>query len=374
MAGIYIHIPFCKQACHYCDFHFSTNQAQKQAVITALHTEMQLQAGYLQAEPAQTLYLGGGTPSLLSGTEIQELIDRARGLFNLNPDAEITLEANPDDLTPEKAAAYTAAGVNRLSIGIQSFSEEHLRFMNRAHNALQSVECVSLARQAGIHNLSIDLIYGLPGSSHAEWQATLQKAVALQVPHISAYCLTVEPKTVFGNLHKKGQLPVPDPDYAAEQFEMLVQTLAEAGIEQYEISNFARPGFESRHNSAYWEQKNYLGIGPSAHSYNGTSRQFNISSNAAYVRSISEGTLPATLEPLSRADCINDYLLTTLRTRQGCNLDFLLEKYGHNLPLENSAYLNRLFAADLAEINGGRLILSPKGRLLADGITAELMV
>ncbi|HLL94961.1 MAG TPA: radical SAM family heme chaperone HemW, partial [Spirosoma sp.] len=321
---LYIHIPFCRQACHYCDFHFSTNLNHKSTLVDALCVEMGLQKNYLPTNVLETIYFGGGTPSLLTELELRQIFRQIQAQFTVSSSAEITLEANPDDLTPETLAMLRRY-VNRLSIGIQTFDEATLRWMNRAHTATEAETCVRLAREAGFDNLSVDLIYGIPKRTESLWTADLQKVLRLNVPHISAYALTIEPNTAFGRWEKTGKLPPADENLAAEQFEELTTALTGDGdassyYEHYEISNFAKPGHYARHNTAYWQRRPYLGIGPSAHSYNGHSRQYNIANNRRYIAEISRRMLPATIETLTTADQVNDYLLTGLRTQWGCSI------------------------------------------------------
>lgn len=374
LAGLYIHIPFCKQACHYCDFHFSTNQQRRTEMVAAICREMALQRHYLDGAALETVYFGGGTPSLLHAAEMEAIFGAVFGNFTVDANAEITLEANPDDLDAGKIKQLAASPVNRLSIGIQSFHEPHLRHMNRAHNAAEAETCVKTAQDAGFKNITIDLIYGVPHASHAVWQRDLQKAVALQVPHISAYCLTVEPKTMFGKWAERGKLQPVTEDFAAEQAEMLTATLETAGYEQYEISNFARDGSYARHNSAYWLRKKYLGVGPSAHSFNGVSRQHNVAGNAQYLKAIRENSIPQITETLTVAEHINDYLLTSLRTRWGCNLRVLQAEWNHNLLETNRQYVATCLQRQLLTLEDGILKLTRAGRLLADEITANLFV
>ena len=376
---LYIHIPFCKQACHYCDFHFSTSLKQKTVLVDALCREIELQKDYLPTRHLETIYLGGGTPSLLTEPELQALFETIHRYYTVAPDAEITLEANPDDLIgpasdPMRHLRLFRNYVNRLSIGIQSFHEPHLRLMNRAHSATEAENCVQLAQEAGFTNLTIDLIYGVPAETHGIWQTDLAKAVSLKVPHISAYCLTIEPGTVFGNWHKKGRLRAAEDEFAAEQFTMLVQTLQENGYEQYEISNFAQPGREARHNSSYWKQRPYLGIGPSAHSFNGLSRQYNIAHNTQYIRAIEKGEVPGTVEPLSRADQVNDYLLTGLRTKWGCDLRELSRLAGTDFQVLQQTELQNLYNQGWLSLDNHLLTLTEAGKLFADRVAAELFM
>lgn len=372
MAGLYLHIPFCKQACYYCDFHFSTDSTGRREMIEAMARELSLQSGYLK-EPISTIYFGGGTPSLLTAREIDFLFDTIRPLYITVP-GEVTLEANPDDLTREKAIALKRAGINRLSIGIQSFDDSLLRFLNRAHTATASRECLQNVRGAGFDNVSIDLIYAIPGLDESLWRKTLQEAIQHSPEHISAYALTIEERTVFGNWQKRGKLHPMGEENAAIQFEVLMDVLGEAGYEHYEISNFCRPGFQARHNSSYWNQTYYLGIGPSAHSYNGTSRQFNVRNNALYLRSIHEGKVPFELETLTKANKINEYILTGLRTDRGCNLQQLRMNLNDDLLSRCGDYIGRVVQDGLATLTDGTLRLTRKGKLLADQISEDLMI
>lgn len=376
---LYIHIPFCKQACHYCDFHFSTSLKQKTALVEALCREIELQQDYLPNCHLETIYLGGGTPSLLTEAELNRIFATIHRFYTVAPDAEITLEANPDDLVgpasdPMQHLRILRQYVNRLSIGIQSFHEPNLRMMNRAHSATEAETCVRLAKETGFDNLTIDLIYGIPAENHQLWQTDLEKAMAFDVPHISAYCLTIEPGTVFGNWLKKGRIRAADDEFAAEQFAMLVQTLTANGYEQYEISNFARPGREAKHNSSYWKQRPYLGIGPSAHSFNGRSRQFNIANNAHYIRAITHGDIPGTVEELSRANRVNEYLLTGLRTKWGCSVPELTTLAGTDFERLQQTELEKLYKAGWLVLENRTLTLTETGKLFADRVASELFI
>ncbi len=374
MAGLYLHIPFCKQACHYCDFHFSTNQEKKSEMIHAFVREIELQKDYLNGESINTVYFGGGTPSLLSPEELGLLMDGIRKYFSVYSSTEITLEANPDDLTKEKLLLLKESGINRLSIGIQSFDDVVLQFLSRAHDSVAAENCVGLAREAGFDNISIDLIYAIPNQDHKAWARNIERALALKPNHISSYSLTIEEKTAFGRWAASGRLKVMDDEFAAAQLIMLVDKLEENGFEQYEVSNFALPGFQSQHNSSYWRQQKYLGIGPSAHSYNGVSRQFNISNNHLYLKSIEKNSIPATLEVLTQAEMINDYLLTTLRTSWGANLKILEDNFNYNLMVEHESYIKSLATKGLAQIENGKLILTKAGKLFADKIASDLFM
>lgn len=374
MAGIYIHIPFCKQACHYCDFHFSTSTAIRQELLNAMADELLLQRHYLDGEKVETIYFGGGTPSLLGADELNLLLKPVHTLFTVAPDAEVTLEANPDDLTTSRLTELRQLGINRLSIGIQSFQDSVLKFLNRAHDATAANECVGQARQAGFQNISIDLIYAIPGQPDEAWQANIDAALKLAPEHISSYSLTIEEKTAFGRWAAQGKLKAADDDLAAKQLEVLVATLEHAGYEQYEVSNFSRPGYQSRHNSSYWKQQRYLGIGPSAHSYNRVSRQYNVSNNHLYVRSMKEGKIPFEREVLSTEDHVNEYLLTTLRTQWGSDLERLKQEYGYDVLGQHGVLINDLLARKLAVLEKNFLKLTRTGRMLADKISSDLFL
>lgn len=374
MAGIYFHIPFCKQACHYCDFHFSTNTSRKADMVRAICQELVLQKEYLGKEIVHTIYFGGGTPSLLTETELQCILDATYQHFSVAPDPEITLEANPDDLTEDKLQKLRQADINRLSIGIQSFHEPHLQHLNRAHNAQEAKACVTNAQNAGFTNLSIDLIYAIPAENHDLWAKDLQTAIGLQPQHISSYCLTIEEKTVFGNWLKKDKIKEADEEFAAGQFEMMVEILAKHGYEQYEISNFCLPGFYSRHNSNYWKKDKYLGIGPSAHSYDGVSRQFNIASNSRYVKALTDNKIDFEKELLQPHDQVNEHILTGLRTKWGCDLQKIQESFAYDLYAQNKRYMDELIRKEMAFMQNQHFILSNKGKLLADRIASDLFI
>ena len=370
---LYLHIPFCKQACHYCDFHFSTSLSQKPALVDALCQEIRLQRTYLSDQPLETIYFGGGTPSLLTEAELAQLFATIQDQFSVTSTAEITLEANPDDLSAQKLSVLRRY-VNRLSIGIQTFDEPTLRWMNRAHTATEAETCVGLAREAGFENMSVDLIYGIPNRDASRWPNDLERMLALNVPHLSAYALTIEPDTAFGRWQQKGKLPPADEALAAGQFEELTEALTKAGFAHYEISNFARSGQYARHNTAYWQRRPYLGIGPSAHSYNGHSRQYNIAHNARYVAAIQAGALPATVEQLTVADHVNEYLLTGLRTQWGCSLAELDTLLGDDFSRTQSRDLASMYASGWLTNDGDRLRLSKAGKLFADRVAATLFV
>lgn len=375
---LYLHIPFCKQACHYCDFHFSTNLSQKSALVDAICTEIALQKDYLPTKTLETIYLGGGTPSLLTASELGQLFETIHRYFSVASTAEITLEANPDDLTVDKLDQLRPF-VNRLSIGIQTFDDETLRWMNRAHSAVEAERCIQLARDAGFETMSVDLIYGIPDQKAQRrqggiWQTDLQKMLSLDVAHLSAYALTIEPDTAFGRWQQKGKLAALDENLAAEQFEELTKALAGAGYEHYEISNFAKPGQYARHNTAYWQRKAYLGVGPSAHSYNGVSRQYTVANNAQYISEIRRGEVPATLEMLSVSDQVNDYLLTGLRTKWGCSLRELSVLLSADFAKTQANDLQAMYEAGWLMQDGDYLQLTEAGKLFADRVAASLFV
>ncbi|MCF2487270.1 radical SAM family heme chaperone HemW [Dyadobacter sp. CY347] len=371
---LYIHIPFCRQACHYCDFHFSTNTANKRAVVEAIANEIILRKDYLPKADIETIYFGGGTPSMLDEAELHWLLNTINQHFTVAPNAEITLEANPDDLQREKLQQFYNAGINRLSIGIQSFHEPHLKFLNRIHSAYEGEICVRTAQEIGIHNISIDLIYAIPAPDHSILMQDMQKAFALDIAHISAYCLTIEPQTAFGSWLKKKKIKPIDEEYAAQQFELLVKTLAENGYEQYEISNFARDEHYSMHNSSYWKQRPYLGVGPSAHSYNGISREYNVANNARYVEAIQKQIIPATVETLSPADQTNEYLLTGLRTKWGVNKEKLEMLSGKSFSSIHSPDLQQMTAKNWIREDAYNWYLTDSGKLFADRIASDLFI
>ncbi len=343
-------------------------------MVQAICKELVLQKEYLGKEKVQTLYFGGGTPSLLTEAELHYILNTVYQHFNIADDAEITLEANPDDLSKNKLQQLRQAGINRLSIGIQSFHEAHLQYLNRAHNAQEAQACIAYAQDAGFGNLSIDLIYAIPEKNHGLWAQDMQMAIALQPQHISSYCLTIEEKTVFGNWLKKNKIKEADEDFAAEQFEMLMDVLNRNGYEQYEISNFCLPGFHSYHNSNYWKKDKYLGIGPSAHSYDGVSRQFNIASNGLYLEALAEDVLHFEKELLQPHDQINEYILTGLRTKWGCNLQKITQSFAYDLYAINKKYMDELINSKRAIIQDQHFILTNQGKLLADRIASDLFV
>ena len=370
MAGIYLHIPFCKQACHYCNLHFTTSLRYKEDFIQAILGEKALQRHYLQNEIIETIYFGGGTPSLLTTTELILIIEKLQSQFTIASDCEITLEANPDDIATHKLQEWKLAGINRLSIGIQSFFEEDLQWMNRAHHARQALESLMLAIPH-FNNITVDLIYGIPGLTNEKWEQNVETILALQMPHLSCYALTVEPKTPLDKLIRQHKVQAVDPEKQASQFLLLIQWLETAGYEHYEISNFSKPGMRSRHNTSYWQGKKYLGLGPSAHSYNGNERQWNIANNQQYITSIQQNTIPAEKEVLTKTQKLNEYIMTALRTKEGIDLDFLFSQYN----VSTASFLNRIdkyIQTNKVIRNKKNLQLTRDGKLFADGIAADL--
>lgn len=383
MSGIYIHIPFCKQACHYCNFHFSTSLRYKNELVNALLKEIEIysvnpfpfRTSALSADNqkefgvVETLYLGGGTPSLLGIAELEAVISEVNTKFVMAPEAEVTLEANPDDINEERLLAWKAAGVNRLSIGVQSFFEEDLRWMNRAHNADQAVKGLELALQH-FANITIDLIYGTPDMTHGKWKANVDRAISFGIPHLSCYALTVEPKTLLEKRIRQLQSKDVNPDTQSEQFLLLMDWLEKAGYEHYEISNFAKPGYRSRHNSSYWSGKPYIGVGPSAHSFDGKIRWWNVANNQQYIDAIVQSHLPAEAEILTPTQQVNETIMISLRTSNGLDLGQLSPGLKKRILLNADKYLEQ----DLIFLEDHHLKLTPNGKLVADGIAADLFV
>lgn len=378
MSGIYIHIPFCKQACNYCNFHFATSLRYKTEMLQAIHQEITARHQYFDANNTthiNSIYIGGGTPSLLNQTELLNLFDHLSRYFNLTPQAEITLEANPDDLNPSYLNDLRQTPINRLSIGIQSFFDEDLRLMNRAHHAIQAIQCIENAQQANFNNLSIDLIYGIPTpNANKHWQQNLEQVFSHNIPHFSAYCLTIEPKTPLEKQIKKGKIPPQNEEQAAQQFEQLIIQSKQNGYCQYEISNFCLPDQYARHNTAYWQGKNYLGIGPSAHSFNGTKRQWNIANNTQYIKKITE-QLPAFEEEiLTSNQQYNEYIMTSLRTTWGTNLNLIENRFGKQYQQHLLKEAEKYIQNQLLTIANNTLYLSENAKFLADGIISNLMI
>ncbi|MGC3945877.1 MAG: radical SAM family heme chaperone HemW [Chryseolinea sp.] len=373
MAGIYFHIPFCRQACFYCDFHFSTNLRPREDMVKAFARELTLRKDYLQGAPLQTVYFGGGTPSVLSRHELELIFDELSKNFSIDKDAEITLEANPDDLTDEALGLYKDTGINRLSIGIQSFDDTVLKSLNRIHNGMAARTSVLRAQDKGFDNISIDLIYAIPQQDMERWTDNVREAIDLRPQHISSYSLTIEEKTMLGKWEKQGKFKAADDDFAADQHERLVDLLNAADFEHYEVSNFARPGFRSRHNTSYWLGKHYLGIGPGAHSFNSDTRQFNVRDNRKYISSLQLGEIPSTVELLTDQEKVNEYLLISLRTSWGIDAAYIRNQFRVNLFEDQRDYILNLEKEGLATVTGDVLVLTRKGLLLADEIALNLI-
>jgi oxygen-independent coproporphyrinogen-3 oxidase len=371
MAGIYIHIPFCRKACHYCNFHFSTTQHQIEPMLAAIEKEAFLQKKYL-SENVETVYFGGGTPSLLSIGQLEKLISVIRTEYIIDPNAEITIETNPDDFEEEKLEAWKKIGINRLSIGIQSFFEADLQWMNRAHNAEQANKCIIMAKAAGFDNITIDLIYGTPTLSDQAWKENVDKALSFDIDHISCYALTVEPKTGLAKMIQQKKIAAVDPDKQARHFSLLMQWLADAGFDHYEISNFSKPGKKSKHNSNYWNGVDYLGLGPSAHSFNGKSRQWNVANNALFIQSLSNNQVPFEIEELTDMQQLNEYIMTSLRTMEGLSLDVVNRKWSEKELLQILEIAQKPISQGFMVQQNKNLILTNSGKLLADGIASDL--
>ncbi|MEL0644065.1 radical SAM family heme chaperone HemW [Olleya sp. Ti.3.14] len=371
MSGIYIHIPFCKQACHYCDFHFSTSMKKKDQLIFALAKEMELRKDEFKNITVETIYFGGGTPSVLSADELQYLIDSVYLNYKVTDNPEVTLEANPDDLNKEVIIKLSKSPINRLSIGIQSFYEKDLKLMNRAHNAQEAKRCLQLATQY-FDNISLDLIYGIPNSTNAEWLDNIQTALSFGVPHISSYALTVEPKTALASFIAKGIIDNVDDDLAHEQFHILIEQLEQAGFDHYELSNFGKKGFYSKNNSAYWLGKPYLGIGPSAHSFNGDQRAWNVKNNAIYISKINLNQLPLEVETLTVNDKYNEYVMTGLRTIWGVSLDKIEKQFGESFLEYLLQHANQYINKQMLYIEDNNLKTTKTGKFLSDGIASDL--
>ncbi len=371
MAGIYIHIPFCKQACHYCDFHFSTNLTRRSEMTQAICHELRKRSDYLD-ERIDSIYFGGGTPSLLNPEELKAFMSTLSGSFEINPSAEITLEANPEDLNVIKLESLQKIGVNRLSIGIQTFKDSKLKWMNRIHSSEQAKLAFKNARTVEFENISVDLIYALPGNEIGDWLEDLRKSADLGPEHISIYGLTIEDRTVFGHRKNKGELIEVVEEEAASQYLKTIESLKSFGYQQYEVSNFSKPGFESFHNSSYWAGKNYLGVGPGAHSYNGSTRQFNVRNNSLYLKAITNGSSYFETEKLSQTQLVNERILTNLRTIAGLDLTKLETDFGIDLFEEHQSPIELLQDQKLLEIEGEKLHLTSKGFLVADEIALKL--
>lgn len=374
MAGIYIHIPYCRQKCHYCNFYSVASRSTLPALIDAIGREAALQRSYLSGQTIDTIYFGGGTPSLLNESQLGYLLDAVASGFNLSGNAEITLEANPDDIVPELLRYWKNAGINRLSIGVQSFRDEDLLYLNRVHNAERALRCLTDARAAGFDNLSLDLIFGIPGLDDESWLSNIAIAVGMQIPHISAYALTIEPKTALEVMIRKGKAAAVDEQQTARQFELLMDELGTSGYQHYEISNYCLPGKVALHNTAYWMGNHYLGLGPSAHSYNGISRQWNVSSVESYLTGINQQKPGFEVEFLDASQQYNEYIMTGLRTIWGCSLNEIEHRFGTARAETFVKNAGRWIEQGCIIAEKGKYTLTRKGKLLADGIAADLFV
>ncbi|MDG1347750.1 MAG: radical SAM family heme chaperone HemW [Crocinitomicaceae bacterium] len=371
MSGIYIHIPFCKQRCTYCDFHFSISYQKYYAeMIAGICAEIEQRKHEDSDEWVNTIYFGGGTPSLLKQKELKLIFETLRKNYKINPEAEITLEANPDDISTEILKIWEEAGINRLSVGLQSFRPEDLKWMNRAHNATESKRCIEMVKALGVHSLSIDLIYGLPNLPLKDWDEQIQSVIDYGVDHISAYCLTVEEKTALFKQVKEGKIITSDEDEQSTQYLYLVEKLRGAGYEQYEISNFCLPGKESKHNSSYWKGITYQGFGPSAHSFDGKKRRFNVRNNTVYLKNVNTGTNYYESENLSPTNRFNEAILTTIRTKWGVSLPSLISIQSPSQ--EFYSKVNEFSKKNWLKVENDTIFLTGEGWLMADYISAEL--
>lgn len=373
VSGIYIHIPFCKQACHYCDFHFSTKLHAKDKMVHAIKKELGLRKDELKGEPVETIYFGGGTPSLLSAKELESIITSVYKEYSVNENPEVTLEANPDDLSTTVLKELSDSPINRLSIGVQSFFDEDLKLMNRAHDSNQAETCL-VETKKHFDNISIDLIYGIPGMDNRRWLENIAKTLTLELPHVSSYALTVEPKTALKKFIEKGVVPDVDDEQAQEQFHILLEKLESEGYVNYEISNFGKSDYFSKNNSSYWKGKPYLGIGPSAHSFDGTTRSWNVRNNTKYIKGISQNQLPIEREKLSVTDRYNEYIMTGLRTIWGVSFQKISKNFGERylayLKMQSEKYINK----HLLYVDDDRLLVTKKGKFLVDGIASDLFM
>lgn len=373
MSGIYFHIPFCKQACYYCNFHFSTSVRYKSEMVKAMARELEMRKDYLEQNKLESVYFGGGTPSLLDEADLEVLLTKVNDLHHILPNAEITLEANPDDISRDKVAMWKKLGVNRLSIGVQSFFEEELKWMNRAHNAYEAERSIKLAQDAGIENITIDLIFGLPISNHDRWEENVKKAILSEVPHISAYALTVEEGTALAHFVKKGKAEIAPDEYTMDQFDRTHEMLTSNGFLHYEISNYGKPGQLAVHNTNYWKSKAYLGIGPSAHSYNGVERCSNVAHNHHYLKAIRVGKLDQEVEEIDPDTKYNEFVMTRIRTMWGINKEEIKEmggKYWNQM----EAVANRLKGKEWLTENDNHYQLTRTGMHYADGVAMEFFI
>jgi oxygen-independent coproporphyrinogen-3 oxidase len=372
LAGIYLHIPFCRRKCHYCNFFSQASLKYRLPLLEALGEEIFLQRDYLAGKPVRSVYLGGGTPSILEPDEIGKLLSAIRGTYAVEADAEITIEVNPDDVTPAVLAAYREAGINRISIGVQSFFDEDLDYLNRIHNGQQSALCIRQVQEAGFTNISADLIFGFPTLTGSRFEENLRRLVDFNIPHISAYALTVEPKTALDVLIRKKKLPAPVEEDVVSHFRILMRVMKENGYEQYEISNFCKNGLYSFHNSNYWKGEHYLGLGPSAHSFNGISRQWNIASVIQYCEMIRRKERHYETELLAPEQQYNEYVMVSLRTMWGCSLDTIRQEFGEEIAARTSQIADRFIRSGLLREQDRIYFLTDEGKIFADRIAMEL--
>lgn len=374
MAGIYLHIPFCKKKCHYCDFYRSIDTGKTGRFLQALKKETELQKDYLDHRRVETIYFGGGTPSLLTAVQLRDILENIKTHFDVSPDAEITVEANPDDINKLYLRDIKRAGVNRISLGIQSWNDRILSFLNRRHTAAQAGQAIDDILNSGINNISCDLIYGIPGMTTEQWAEDLRKTLATGIKHLSAYHLTIEPGTIFAKMKAAGELKEIDETESEKQFNILVELSAEYGFTQYEISNFCKENYFSVHNTNYWRQEPYLGLGPSAHSFNDDVRQWNIADLSAYMRIVEKGEIPGKGEILTEKDLYNEYIMTSLRTMWGTDLDLVEEKINKEARDYLSNLASRLIQYGMIERNDNILVLTTQGKMISDNIISELMM
>ncbi|MBW6491369.1 MAG: radical SAM family heme chaperone HemW [Lentimicrobium sp.] len=374
MAGIYIHIPYCRQKCHYCNFFSVASGKQLPETMDAICEEALLQKNYLKGLPIDTLYFGGGTPSLINSSHLNKILETLTSSYSIAPGAEITLEANPDDITQKKLDEWKAMGINRLSIGVQSFRDEDLKYLNRVHNSNKALECIQQAQTTGFHNLTIDLIYGIPTLTTEAWMGNLEITRGLEIPHISAYALTVEPRTALEVMIRKGKYAPVDEAQSVSHFKLLVQFMQDNGFLHYEISNFCLPGSFARHNTAYWQGEPYLGLGPSAHSFSGNSRQWNVSGISEYIHSISERTFPIDSEQLTKVQLYNEYVMTGLRTMWGCNAHEIRQRFGEVFYTQFTGRIRKFIDSGLVTESDQDYKLTLSGKLFADGLASDLFI
>ena len=374
MAGIYVHIPFCSQACHYCDFHFSTSLKYKQRIINAINKELIMQKHYLESQLIQTIYFGGGTPSLIGSMSLELILETIHHNYKLMQNTEITIEANPEDINQETILSWSTMGFNRVSLGVQSFRDQDLKYMNRIHNSIQARRAIRLLQESAINNLNVDLIYGYPELDNFAWESNLDTVISLKVPHLSCYCMTIEPKTPLYDFIKKGKHKKLNSGQGNEQFLIARKKLISSGYEHYEISNFAKPGYASLHNNNYWNKTHYLGVGPSAHSFNGISRQWNIKNNHVYCKKIEDKDSYYEFEILSNKNQINEYILTQIRTSVGMDIKYFKNNMDDIDFVNFKIEISKLEAEKLLKINGSSIVLTELGMLISDSISENLFL